>query len=79
MTKHDLVLKAIIVPDLQSLRQVWDRDIVHVSLISFSLWLNVTEVYYTKHGVESARIENHFDYSAGNVNFPLCTRHRGSF
>ena len=61
MTKHDLVLKAIIVPDLKSLRQVWDRDIVHVSLISFSLWLNVTEMYYTRHGVESARIENRFE------------------
>ena len=37
MTKHDLVLKAIIGPDWQSLRQVWERDIGYVSLIQFKL------------------------------------------
>ena len=33
MTKHDLVLKAIIGQDRLSLQQVWERDNGHVSLI----------------------------------------------
>ena len=33
MTKHDLVLKAIIGQDWLSLQQVWERDNGHVSLI----------------------------------------------
>ena len=37
MTKHDLVLKAIIGPDWQSLRQVWERDIGYVSFNQFKL------------------------------------------
>ena len=33
MTKHGLVLKAIIGQDRLSLQQVWERDNGHVSLI----------------------------------------------
>ena len=42
MTKHDLVLKAIIGPDRLSLQQVWERDNGHVSLIQF--WLIIKRV-----------------------------------
>ena len=42
--------------------------------------LNVTEIYIQLDmAFSSTRIENHFDYSAGNGCYPFCTQHCGPF